>query len=168
MGDAEAPEDGDDYDVRDDAVRIIGNLLGRLDPTDHLGPWLEGITLLFALDEDAAMGEIAELYSISDEIVAIVAEDQGIELSKIVDHGACSGCGENVVRIDEYAYMTTDEVWAAAGDPGGYWCIGCLEERLGRQLVPEDFADLPLTTSSDHDRSDRLQSRIGTGPALPG
>jgi hypothetical protein len=38
-------------------------------------------------------------------------------------------------------YMVKPAVWKAAGmaDFGGCLCIGCLEKRLGRTLVPKDF-----------------------------
>lgn len=46
-------------------------------------------------------------------------------------------------------YMVTDEVWAAAGmgKVDGCLCIGCLEARIGRRLVPDDFpADIPMNS----------------------
>jgi len=45
--------------------------------------------------------------------------------------------------INEYCeiYIVRDSVWKAAGlEPmGGCLCIGCLEQRIGRQLRPKDF-----------------------------
>jgi hypothetical protein len=40
-------------------------------------------------------------------------------------------------------YIVTSKVWKAAGmeDFGGCLCIGCLEKRLGRRLVPKDFPE---------------------------
>lgn len=56
----------------------------------------------------------------------------------------CIDCGENTLHTNEY-YMVHDEVWNAAHPTRrGMLCIGCLEDRLGRQLVPEDFPDLPI------------------------
>jgi hypothetical protein len=61
-------------------------------------------------------------------------------------------------------YMVKDHVWNKAGMPpmGGCLCVGCLEKRIGRKLVPKDFAkqhifnDMPGTV--------RLMSRqIGDG-----
>jgi hypothetical protein len=57
--------------------------------------------------------------------------------------------------------MVTDEVWAAAGAADSL-CVGCLEERLGRQLVPEDFPALPLNDDHETD-SVRLRTRKGSG-----
>jgi hypothetical protein len=58
--------------------------------------------------------------------------------------------------------MVTDAVWAEAGDVAGRLCIGCLEERLGRVLVPGDFLPIP---SNDDDELDtvRLRTRKGSG-----
>lgn len=38
-------------------------------------------------------------------------------------------------------YIVHPHVWKAAGmEPdGGYLCVGCLEKRIGRRLVPDDF-----------------------------
>jgi hypothetical protein len=47
------------------------------------------------------------------------------------------------MRVDEWSevYMVRPKVWERAGmaDFGGCLCIGCLEKRLGRVLVPKDF-----------------------------
>jgi len=68
----------------------------------------------------------------------------------------------NTRRIKEY-YMVRDAVWIAARGPLlGMLCIGCLEARLGRRLVPDDFASVPLNTGRGH-RSARLLERLGCG-----
>jgi hypothetical protein len=50
--------------------------------------------------------------------------------------------------FDEYTevYSVHSSIWAAAGmsPNGGCLCIGCLEQRLGRQLHPGDFDDDPF------------------------
>ena len=53
----------------------------------------------------------------------------------------CVDCGED--KEGEY-YMVADEVWAASGlgKNDGMLCLGCLERRIGRELVPEDFTAL--------------------------
>jgi hypothetical protein len=65
-------------------------------------------------------------------------------------------------------YMVKNAVWQAAGmDPTDcpenyrrfYLCIGCLEERLGRRLTPEDFLDCPLNHRPS--QSARLNDRLG-------
>jgi hypothetical protein len=59
-------------------------------------------------------------------------------------------------------YMVTAEVWAEAGmEPdGGYLCIGCLERRLGRRLVPADFPAWPVNERDPLDTA-RLAERKG-------
>ena len=77
-------------------------------------------------------------------------------------------------------YIVTDEVWAASAmtPTGGCLCVGCLEARLGRQLTPADFPDLPvndLTITDDRYawsfRTPRLIARLsgqpGSGRAQP-
>lgn len=43
-------------------------------------------------------------------------------------------------------YMVTAELWASAGLPpdGGFLCVGCLEQRIGRALEAADFTDVPI------------------------
>jgi hypothetical protein len=59
----------------------------------------------------------------------------------IVSPGPCADCGEP----GEF-YMVHNRLWAAAGmNPhGGFLCIECLEDRLGRSLCCDDFTDAPL------------------------
>jgi hypothetical protein len=59
----------------------------------------------------------------------------------------CHDCGIDTVPTEwdqraEY-YMVHDEVWAEATryGPAAFLCIGCLERRLRRRLVPADFTD---------------------------
>jgi hypothetical protein len=57
------------------------------------------------------------------------------------DSFMCADCSVNTERIKEY-YMA---VWLAAHAPlFGMLCIGCLEARLGRQLVLDDFPRAPM------------------------
>jgi hypothetical protein len=58
-------------------------------------------------------------------------------------------------------YKVHDEVWKAARGEG-WLCVGCLEERLGRRLTPDDFpAHLPINNEPCGLRSKRLCGRIG-------
>jgi hypothetical protein len=53
----------------------------------------------------------------------------------------------NVFTAESEVYTVTSEVWRATGleDLGGCLCIGCLEQRIGRRLKPNDFLpDHPL------------------------
>ena len=71
----------------------------------------------------------------------------------------CAACGVNTLHINEY-YMVTDEVWEAAW-PGkrGMLCIGCLENRLGRELTAKDFTDAPINRGY-FKYSERLAARL--------
>lgn len=54
------------------------------------------------------------------------------------------------VRVDSRAetYIVHDHLWKAAGmEPwGGCLCIGCLERRIGRPLIRDDFAEHVFNT----------------------
>ena len=77
----------------------------------------------------------------------------------------CNDCG--VATTPDHGpwewYMVHDSIWQAAGmKPRGVLCIGCLEQRLDRQLVPQDFPDLRINELHDelHDLdSPRLRAR---------
>lgn len=71
-------------------------------------------------------------------------------------------------------YMVTAEVWRAAGMPaptvrgydesdGDFLCVGCLEGRLGRVLVPADFTRAPINGPSPWD-TPRLAARKREAP----
>ena len=83
-----------------------------------------------------------------------------IDLSGPAPIGAgCVDCHED---YDE-CYMVHDEVWRQTGLGGddGQLCIGCLENRLKRQLNPTDFIDAPINEMRELSRSLRLESRLG-------
>ena len=69
-------------------------------------------------------------------------------------------CRVNTLHINEY-YMVQNEIWRAAVPSGpGMLCIGCLEARLGRLLVKEDFTDVPVNSIFPVQHSGRLLTRI--------
>lgn len=73
----------------------------------------------------------------------------------------CLDCGDNTSDIHEY-YTVHDEVWLTAHpDDEGMLCIGCLENRLGRVLTPDDFPEYPINTTGFFNKSDRLRERLG-------
>jgi hypothetical protein len=49
----------------------------------------------------------------------------------------CLDCGVDTIKAGEH-YMVRDEAWPIGGLEG-MLCIGCLERRIGRRLVPADF-----------------------------
>jgi len=57
----------------------------------------------------------------------------------------CIDCDINTVTAGEY-YMVNDHVWSQTGIDtyGGMLCILCLEKRIGRNLISEDFLDIPI------------------------
>ena len=61
-------------------------------------------------------------------------------------------------------YMVYHRVWQAAGMGKGFLCIGCLERRLGRRVVPEDFTKAPINRHASWE-TERLASR--RRPASP-
>lgn len=73
----------------------------------------------------------------------------------------CVDCAHDTMQ-NEY-YMVTDEVWAQSGldKRDGMLCIGCLEGRIGRELVPSDFPDFPINCVSFNHKSQRLLQRMG-------
>jgi hypothetical protein len=85
----------------------------------------------------------------------------------------CFERGVDLFEIGEFAYMVRRDVWLAAvpWEPGGtftFLCIGCLEDRLGRQLTAEDFPDdIPMNFDSRQWRSERLQARRKGDAARP-
>ena len=76
-------------------------------------------------------------------------------------HAICQDCGRDTTP-DELAgwewYLVRDELWAEAGNPSGFLCVGCLERRLGRALRPDDFSDAPVNDANSVD-SGRLSAR---------
>jgi hypothetical protein len=74
----------------------------------------------------------------------------------------CFDCKTDTSEIGEY-YMLHDEIWQAAITATKplkrirFLCVGCIEERLGRELNPADFTDAPINRQSWN--STRLKAR---------
>jgi hypothetical protein len=100
---------------------------------------------LFTLDE--TLGRLAR-----DESWLVVpfeyADDEPVQ--------PCADCGRDTLGTSDHDYyMVRDEVWAAAGmpatdpfrdphQPGVFLHRRCLEKRLGRQLVRDDYTSAPV------------------------
>jgi hypothetical protein len=69
----------------------------------------------------------------------------------------CADCHVSV--RDEY-YVVRDELWDTHGADRGMLCVGCFEQRVGRQLAATDFTDAPINMWWEK-QSDRLRSRLG-------
>jgi hypothetical protein len=79
----------------------------------------------------------------------------------------CHDCGD-LDRTGEGPhewYMIHDDLWAESGlgPDDGHLCVGCLEKRLGRQLTPADFKDVPLSHPPFGNLTARLLDRLGHG-----
>jgi hypothetical protein len=83
----------------------------------------------------------------------------------------CKDCGVDTAPKGrececEY-YMVHDKVWSTAGmkKDGGFLCIGCLENRLGRELTAADFTSAPVNNPHwwrhSWRHSERLENRLG-------
>ena len=71
----------------------------------------------------------------------------------------CIDCGFNT--CGEY-FVVRHDLWRqAVGSPkAGKLCVTCLEERLGRRLVPDDFLGCPANDRRWR-KTDRLRERMG-------
>lgn len=66
---------------------------------------------------------------------------------------------DQVIDKKSEVYTVAKEIWKAARmeEFGGCLCIGCLEKRLGRKLLPKDF--LPDHPFNDFPGTPRLMNR---------
>ncbi|QFG12256.1 Hypothetical Protein OBI_RACECAR_152 [Arthrobacter phage Racecar] len=72
----------------------------------------------------------------------------------------CMDCPVNTHYIHEY-YMVQFDLWYSVVPSGeGMLCIGCLEDRLGRELTTEDFIEAPVNYGI-FGMSDRFRARAG-------
>lgn len=69
------------------------------------------------------------------------------------------GCAECGVNTREEYYMVHDYLWEEFGrEP--FLCIGCLEDKLGRELWSGDFTHWPVNNVNQWEKSDRLIDRL--------
>jgi hypothetical protein len=75
---------------------------------------------------------------------------RGRDLICIDCHFSCIDCGKNTENSGEL-YIVPNELWASSGldSTDGMLCLGCLERRIGRPLVPGDFELAPLPEAWD-------------------
>jgi len=75
----------------------------------------------------------------------------------------CLGCKEDTGKLMEFYFIHT-ELWVeATGSKEGMLCVGCLEERIGRELTPDDFPDVTINKSQYGPKSQRLTDRMSHG-----
>lgn len=73
----------------------------------------------------------------------------------------CLDCRLNTHLENEY-YMLLDEIWLEAHpEDDGMLCVTCVERRLGRKLLPADFANVPINLIWPH--SEILDERLSGG-----
>lgn len=77
-------------------------------------------------------------------------------ISLFPEPGECVLCGDG----DDY-YIVTDELWNRHGARHHYHiCIGCLEDRAGRRLTPDDFPDCGVNRGELVPLSERHKDRM--------
>lgn len=54
----------------------------------------------------------------------------------------CDECDRLIDKANYY--MVTNAIWRDHGVGNGMLCLPCLEQRMGRSLVIDDFSDCPL------------------------
>lgn len=83
-------------------------------------------------------------------------------IAEVLDYVGCADCaicGVDTQATHEY-YMVTDELWKQHGVRHGMLCIGCLEQRMGRQLAKKDFATIRMNNPKRERVSERLADRL--------
>ncbi|MBY3231831.1 hypothetical protein [Rhizobium laguerreae] len=124
-------------------------------------------TICGAADETADVCESSGDEQEADEIWAATGMIANILGREVEPHEMaplaafmCVDCSANTHEINEY-YMVHDHVWekeASMDKEGGMLCIGCLENRIKRQLTAADFTDYPINFVFL--RSERLADRL--------
>lgn len=122
-----------------------------------------------------AVGRDAPIKVLHDIIALWDVNQDDLTFDSLVDLGSptsCSDCAADVMPYDDDGrpsenawewYMVHHHVWEAAHavqPPARYLCVGCLEQRLGRRLTPEDFSDYDINAPS-WTSSRRLATRQG-------
>jgi hypothetical protein len=81
-------------------------------------------------------------------------------MKRILKRDDCLDCGVDTIDSAEF-YMIRDETWLAANPKrDGMLCVACLEKRLGRELVTDDFTWCPANLANLFTGSDRLRARM--------
>jgi hypothetical protein len=62
--------------------------------------------------------------------------------------------------LSEHYFVNLDLWMSVVGSKTGMLCIGCLEKRIGRKLIPSDFPNVHINRISTAGMSIRLIDRI--------
>ena len=82
-------------------------------------------------------------------------------MSKAKNHHKCMDCSALTNQIGEH-YFVHNSIWNKVhNSERGMLCVGCLEKRLGRELVKADFTDCHVNrTAPGKFFSERLWKRL--------
>jgi len=69
----------------------------------------------------------------------------------------CADCNVDTLEIQEF-YMVHHDLWKSAMAGRRLLCIGCLETRIGRRIIADDFLPVPANLSDK--QSARLSDRL--------
>lgn len=72
----------------------------------------------------------------------------------------CDDCSVDIKRLREYHYRIKSEIWLKVAKSSEHLCVGCLEERLGRELCPDDFTNESINRRNQFKKSARLVNRL--------
>lgn len=72
----------------------------------------------------------------------------------------CIDCGVDTGKICEFYFIKTELWLKIMATIKGMLCIGCLENRLGRQLQKSDFTDATINNPRFVPKSQRLMMRL--------
>lgn len=73
----------------------------------------------------------------------------------------CIDCKIDTGKIHEHYFIKTDLWLKLVGSKIGMLCIGCIEKRLGRELIPIDFENVWINNPKYEMKSERLMKRLG-------
>jgi len=72
----------------------------------------------------------------------------------------CLDCSQDTGRMNEHYFIQTETWLSVVGSKIGMLCVGCLESRLGRKLLPKDFPDVTINNPKYGNKSQRLLDRL--------
>jgi hypothetical protein len=56
----------------------------------------------------------------------------------------CACCGVSTAKLGEHFYLKNEVWFKVHPTERGFLCIGCIESKLGRKLVRNDFTDASI------------------------
>jgi hypothetical protein len=111
----------------------------------------------------ARIGRVGRIpFTAIDNVVIAVAHDRALDLARDKARNRCLDCGiqTTFTRNGWEYYMLHDALWLTANPQiNGMFCIGCLENRIGRTLTSDDFTGAP-SNQPRRNNSKRLALRL--------